>query len=74
MYKRQNSAIQCCVLSGNENVKAVAVILKSYGFEVKPILSPTVPLGEERLRFCLHSNNTPEQITQILEIVVNTIP
>ena len=69
-----NSAIQCCVLSGNENVKAVAVILKSYGFEVKPILSPTVPLGEERLRFCLHSNNTPEQITQILEIVVNTIP
>lgn len=69
-----NSAIQCCVLSGNENVKAVAVILKSYGYEVKPILSPTVPLGEERLRFCLHSKNTPEQITQILKIVVNTIP
>ena len=69
-----DSAIQCCLLSGNENVKAVAVILKSYNFEVKPIMSPTVPLGEERLRFCLHSNNTPEQITQILEIVVNTIP
>ena len=69
-----NSAIQCCVLSGSENVKAVSVILKNYGYEVKPILSPTVPLGQERLRFCLHSDNTPKQITEILEIVVNTIP
>ncbi len=74
MFPYSNSAIQCCLLSGNENVKAVAVILKNYNYEVKPIMSPTVPLGQERLRFCLHANNTFEQITQILKIVVNTIP
>jgi len=73
-FPQSNSAIQCCLLSGNENVKAVAVILKNYNYEVKPILSPTVPLGKERLRFCIHTNNTPQEITQILEIVVNTIP
>lgn len=73
-FPKSNSAIQSCLLSGNENVKAVAVILKSYNYEVKPILSPTVPLGKERMRFCLHSNNTAEQITQILEVLVNTIP
>ena len=69
--KLSNSAIQCCVIAGNENVKAAAVILKGYNFEVKPILSPTVPKGQERLRFCLHSSNTPEEITLILEVLVN---
>lgn len=73
-FPLSNSAIQSCLLAGNENVKAVSVILKSYNYAVKPILSPTVPLGKERMRFCLHSNNTPEQITQILEVLVNTIP
>jgi 8-amino-7-oxononanoate synthase len=32
-------------------------------------LSPTVPQGQERLRFCLHSYNTPnEQIEEVLVI------
>lgn len=66
-----SSAIQCCIVSGNENVKAAAVILKRYNYEVKPILSPTVPKNQERLRFCLHSSNTVEEITQILEVLVN---
>jgi len=68
-----NSSIHCCVVSGNEQVKAVAVILKTYKFEVKPILSPTVPKNQERLRFCLHSFNSFQQITKVLKIVVNTI-
>ncbi|WP_010179013.1 aminotransferase class I/II-fold pyridoxal phosphate-dependent enzyme [Aquimarina agarilytica] len=70
---KSNSAIHCCIVPGNEKVKSVAVILKSYGYEVKPILSPTVPEGKERLRFCLHSTNTFQEITEALEVVINCI-
>lgn len=74
IFTPSNSAIHCCIISGNENVKAVSVILKGYNFEVKPILSPTVPKGKERLRICLHSKNTKKDITKILKVVLNTIP
>ncbi|PSG90556.1 aminotransferase class I/II-fold pyridoxal phosphate-dependent enzyme [Aurantibacter aestuarii] len=68
-----NSAIQSALISGNENVKQVASILNKHGFEVKPILSPTVPKNEERLRFCLHSYNTIGQITEVLEQLKTSI-
>ena len=64
-----HSAIHCAVISGNEKVKQVAQQIQSQGFAVKAILSPTVPLGQERLRFCLHSDNTPKQVTQVLELL-----
>ncbi len=62
-----NSAIQSCVLHGNDRVKAVAEILLKEGFNVKPILAPTVPKNQERLRFCLHSYNSTDEITNVLE-------
>ncbi|MCD8400289.1 pyridoxal phosphate-dependent aminotransferase family protein [Tenacibaculum finnmarkense] len=62
-----NSAIHCCIISGNENVKAISKKLQEKGFDVKAILSPTVNKGEERLRFCLHSYNSFEEITAVLE-------
>ncbi|WP_271406351.1 aminotransferase class I/II-fold pyridoxal phosphate-dependent enzyme [Tenacibaculum soleae] len=62
-----NSAIHCCVIPGNEKVKLSAKNLKEKGFDVKPILSPTVKKGEERLRFCLHSYNSFKEITSVLE-------
>lgn len=62
-----NSAIHCCIISGNKNVKLIAKQLSEKGFNVKPILSPTVKKGEERLRFCLHSYNSRQEITNILE-------
>lgn len=63
------SAIHCCILSGNEQVRAVAEKLRENGFDVKAILSPTVPQGQERLRICLHRFNTKEEIHKILEIL-----
>mgnify|MGYP000548390008 CR=1 FL=1 len=63
------SAIQCCVISGNSNVKNCANFIQSNGFNVKPILSPTVPEGHERLRFCIHSYNTSEQIDEVLNLL-----
>lgn len=64
-----NSVIHSCVVPGNEKVKAVSKKLLDQGFDVKAILSPTVAENEERLRFCLHSFNTTEEIGLILQLL-----
>lgn len=66
-FIESNSPIHGCIISGNERVKSVARELKLSGFDIKPILSPTVPEGKERLRFCLHSYNTHEEIREVLK-------
>lgn len=73
MFVRSKSAIQCAVIPGNENAKNTAFQLQSQGFNVKAILSPTVPEGQERLRICLHSFNSEEEITQLLRLLCSNI-
>ena len=70
---KSESAIQCVVTKGNANTKRIAKTLQQNQFSVKAILSPTVAEGEERLRFCLHSYNTEEEITAVLNALKNTI-
>ena len=67
------SPIQSILIYGNENVKKAASFLQHNGFDVKPILSPTVPEGQERLRFCLHSYNSQEEIAQVLTLLKSII-
>lgn len=69
IFVRSKSAIQSAIVQGNENVKKLAQQLQDKGFDVKPILSPTVPEGQERLRFCIHSYNSEDEIRQILELL-----
>ncbi|MNR53007.1 8-amino-7-oxononanoate synthase [compost metagenome] len=69
MFVRSKSAIQSAIVPGNEKVKQLAQQLQDKGFDVKPILSPTVPEGQERLRFCIHSYNSEKEINQILELL-----
>ncbi len=69
MFVRSKSAIQSAIVPGNENVKRIAQQLQDKGFDVKPILSPTVPEGQERLRFCIHSYNSEEEINQVLGLL-----
>lgn len=73
IFIASNSAIHCCIISGNKKVKNIAKKLQDNGFNVKPILSPTVPIGQERLRFCLHSYNLEKHITQVLKLLANLI-
>lgn len=68
-FIKSDSAIQCCIISGNEKVKLIAKNLQQEGFNVKPILSPTVKKEEERLRFCLHSYNSEKEITEVLQLL-----
>lgn len=71
MFVRSKSAIQSAIVPGNENAKRLAQQLQDKGFDVKAILSPTVPEGQERLRFCIHSYNSEEEINQILTLLRN---
>jgi 8-amino-7-oxononanoate synthase len=63
------SAIHCYIVSGNEKVKKAAAVLQAAGFDVKPIVSPTVPEGKERLRICLHAYNSTEEIDKMIKIL-----
>lgn len=36
---------------------------------MRPVVAPTVPAGTERVRVCLHSGNTVEQIDNLVACV-----
>lgn len=73
LFVYSKSAIQCAIIPGNEKVKSIAANLQENGFHVKAILSPTVPEGQERLRFCLHSYNSEEEIFNVLQLLSNFV-
>ena len=72
-FINSESAIQSCVISGNDKVKSISKKLLDDGFNVKAILAPTVSEGEERLRFCLHSFNAKEEIGFVLQLLKNQL-
>ncbi|MBA3970609.1 MAG: pyridoxal phosphate-dependent aminotransferase family protein [Bacteroidetes bacterium] len=66
---KSSSPIQCVIVSGNVNVKALANTLQDKGFDVRPILNPTVPKGKERLRICIHAFNTAQELQGICKAI-----
>ncbi|MBP1225865.1 aminotransferase class I/II-fold pyridoxal phosphate-dependent enzyme [Flavobacterium sp. 1355] len=73
IFVRSKSSIQSAIIPGNENAKLIAQELQDKGFDIKAILSPTVPEGQERLRFCIHSYNSEEEISAVLELLRNFV-
>jgi 8-amino-7-oxononanoate synthase len=61
------SPIQAVKIGGNVSTRQIAASLQQAGFDVRPILSPTVKEGEERLRICLHMFNSREEISQLIK-------
>jgi 8-amino-7-oxononanoate synthase len=59
-------AIQTLIYPGNTAAKTAAALLQSKGIDLRAILSPTVRAGQERLRICLHTYNTCEEIKQLV--------
>ncbi|KAI0188098.1 pyridoxal phosphate-dependent transferase [Xylaria flabelliformis] len=45
--------------------KSLARHCQTSGFMVRPIVAPTVPHGQERVRICIHAANTIEQIDSL---------
>jgi 8-amino-7-oxononanoate synthase len=59
------SAIQTIKLGSIEATRKMSEKLLNEGFDVRPIFSPTVQAGSERLRICLHTFNTDEEIDNL---------
>ncbi len=61
------SPIQGVLIPGNDAVIKSAQTLQDLEFDIRPIRSPTVPNGKERLRICLHSHNTEAEIRSLIQ-------
>ncbi|MFN8335733.1 MAG: 8-amino-7-oxononanoate synthase [Cyclobacteriaceae bacterium] len=61
-----NTQIQGIILPGNKRVKAASGQLQARGYDIRPILSPTVPKDSERLRICLHTYNSGQEIANLI--------
>ena len=49
--------------------RGLARFCQQQGFMVRPVVYPTVPKGTDRVRVCLHSGNSNEEIEQFLSTV-----
>lgn len=70
---QSDSAIQCIILKSNDKAREMANALQSAGLDVRPILSPTVAAGTERIRICLHSFNTLNELNLLTNTINNLI-
>lgn len=72
------SPIQCLIIPGNDACRQVASVAQQAGFDVRAIVSPTVPVGQERLRICLHAFNSLSEITALVAVLhqamINGLP
>ncbi len=64
-----HSQIQSLIIPGNEQVVNTGMKLKEAGINALPIRKPSVAEGSERIRFCLHSYNTKEEIDLLFEVL-----
>lgn len=69
VFLLSTSAIQIALISGNIAVRSLSITLMESGFDIRPILAPTVPKGNERLRICLHAFNTKDEIERVLLLI-----
>ena len=64
-----STPIQVVIIPGNEEVKKIALHLQQKNFDVRPIVYPTVPKGSERLRIVMHSFNTEDEVSGLVELL-----
>lgn len=66
--------IQTLVVGNNHTCKKISILLEQNHLLAKAILSPTVRLGSERIRICLHSFNTFPEIEALLYQIRDAMP
>ena len=62
------SAIQSCIIGDVVKAKQIAAQIQKENYDVKAILFPTVALGTERIRCCIHSYNSIAEIEGLLHL------
>lgn len=68
LFIESDSAIQSCVIGDPIKTKQIATQIQNKNYDVKAILFPTVALGTERIRCCIHSYNSTAEIEGLLHL------
>lgn len=61
--------IQALLWPGNREASSLAAALQNAGFDLRAILPPTIPRGQERIRICLHAYNTFAEIDALAQLI-----
>lgn len=67
------SPIQGVVISGETRVQVIGTALQNAGFGVRAVVAPTVPVGRERLRICLHAHNSEAEVIALCAALHNAL-
>jgi 8-amino-7-oxononanoate synthase len=70
-FIKNTSSLHCKVIAGNKHVQDLEERLSQSNLFVKSIKSPTVKEGQERIRICLHSFNTNEEIDLLVKLLLD---
>lgn len=65
--------VQSILIPGQTAVRKASLELEAMNIKVYPIVSPTVAPGTERLRICLHTYNTDQEIEQLCQFLQHTL-
>jgi 8-amino-7-oxononanoate synthase len=71
---QNGSPIQAWQLPDPAALRQLASLLQTSGFDVRPVFSPTVPAGKERLRLVLHGYNTHSQVQELCNLLHQHTP
>ncbi len=71
LVSSEKSPIQIIQCGDIERLTSISEHLRQEGVMVKAIFSPTVPKGKERLRICIHSFNTSQEIEKLAGIILS---
>ncbi len=72
-FIKSPSPIQGFKTPGNHAVLDLANRLQQQGLDVRPMRHPTVPLGSEQIRICLHRFNTRQEINHLLQCLMREV-
>jgi len=72
-FLESRTPIQSFMVRDSTKTKELENELRRKGFDIRAILSPTVPEDTERLRICLHSFNTERSIRLLINFLKHQI-
>lgn len=68
-----DSPIQGVIIPGNDRVKTVAKKIQESGYDVRAVLSPSVPREKERIRICLHAFNSDVELEGLVRAIQQSL-
>lgn len=72
-WLNSDTPIQGLIIGDVARARQIAKTLQAAQLDVRPIFSPTVPSGSERLRICLHAFNTVDEINLLFNTLLKAL-